>query len=425
MIAYVAAGLPLRRILYNETWSLAFYLSFVIRFIVAFWSFWVLVGALPALALWAGDSGWIVALVMGAALMLLAARQTETIRWVIGTRPITDEAIRARFDRLVAASGRAAPHFEVVDLKGGSVANAFALPSLGTGAVVFTAPLVERLDADETDAICAHELAHLEYYNARRLRQRRLVSRSLVAGGALLTPFLQYLIPPVVGFACAGWPVVVLMAIAVRSLDQQKHESASDLRAIALTGNTEALVRALVKVHAIARVPRRWDADIERSMSHPSLKQRIQDIRAAVATPPALLGDASGFESADGAARVVFGNESLEWIEGASASYRLRYDRLTELRIAVTRTGETSLLAADRTGHRWQMLVRADEVTRIQAVPSHGVHGSLRRQWPSTFAERPIDRSAHHAARCPRHDPHRPGRPDADADRGRWRVVHR
>src|SRR6185436_5539026 len=34
-IAYVAAGLPLRRVLYNETWSLAFYLSFVVRFFLA------------------------------------------------------------------------------------------------------------------------------------------------------------------------------------------------------------------------------------------------------------------------------------------------------------------------------------------------------------------------------------------------------
>ena len=56
--AYVAAGLPLRRILYNETWSLAFYLSFVIRFFLAGWSFWLLVCALPVFTLWAGDRGW-------------------------------------------------------------------------------------------------------------------------------------------------------------------------------------------------------------------------------------------------------------------------------------------------------------------------------------------------------------------------------
>ena len=49
-IAYLAAGLPLRGILYNETWSLASYLSFTICFFIAGWSFWLLVCSLPALA---------------------------------------------------------------------------------------------------------------------------------------------------------------------------------------------------------------------------------------------------------------------------------------------------------------------------------------------------------------------------------------
>src|SRR5262249_10780912 len=186
--------------------------------------------------------------------------------------------------------------------------------------------------------------------------------------GALLTPFVQRLIPSLAWLACAAWPAVVLSVIASLMKDRQKRESASDLRAVALTGNPEALVRALVKIHAIARVPRRWDADLERHMSHPSLKRRIQDIRAAAGTAPAALGDSAAFESVDGGARVVFAAEGLEWREGAWVSYRVRSDRLSELRIAVTRTGETNLLAADRAGHRWQMPVRVDDVARIQAI---------------------------------------------------------
>jgi len=368
VIAYCSAGLPLRRILYNETWSLRIYLSFVIRFFVAGWSFWILVSALPAVALLGDERAWIVALILGAGLMLLAGRQTEVIRWVIGARPILDEAIRARFDRLVTAAGIAPPHLEFVDLKGGSVANAFAASSLRRSAVIFTGPLLQRLDADESDSICAHELAHIEYHNPKRLRRQRLVSRSLVAGGALLGPLLQQLVPSFASLACLMWPCVVLIALLILVHDRQKHETASDLRAIALTGNPEALVRALVKLHAIARVPRRWDADLERHMSHPSLKRRIQDIRAAAGTTPAALGDTSVFESADGAARVVFHDETLEWNEGASASYRLRYDRLSELRIEATPSRDTRLVAADRAGHRWQMPIRLDDVPRIQAV---------------------------------------------------------
>ena len=57
LVAYQAAALPLRRVLYNETWSVAVYLSFVIRFFIAFWTFWILVCALPALAFWAVAQG--------------------------------------------------------------------------------------------------------------------------------------------------------------------------------------------------------------------------------------------------------------------------------------------------------------------------------------------------------------------------------
>src|SRR5215471_18293362 len=55
ILAYYAAALPLRRVLYSETWSVPAYLSLVIRFFIAFWSFWLLACALPALALSAGE----------------------------------------------------------------------------------------------------------------------------------------------------------------------------------------------------------------------------------------------------------------------------------------------------------------------------------------------------------------------------------
>ena len=124
VIAYCAAGFPLRRLLYGETWSLPVYLSFVVRFFIACWSFWTLVCALPALALWADSRAWIVAVAVGGSLLLLSARQTKFIRWVMRARPVADDALRSRFARLVTAAGIAPPHFECVDLRGGSIANA-------------------------------------------------------------------------------------------------------------------------------------------------------------------------------------------------------------------------------------------------------------------------------------------------------------
>ena len=382
IVALAAARLPLRRFLYGETWSLAVYLSFVVRFFLAFWSFWLLVCLLPSLALWAGGAAWIVATAMGVALLLLASWQAEWIRWLMRARPIADEAVRSRFDRLVSAAGLAAPHFRYVDLRGGCVANAIAVSSLRRSAVIVTGPLLERLDTDETDAICAHELAHLEHHNPRRLRRVRLMSRALITGGALLTPLVHMVAPSIAGLACIAWPAVALFTIAVLVRDRQQQETASDVRAIAITGNPEALVRALVKLHAIARVPRRWDADLERHLSHPSLKRRIQSIRAAAGTPAAALGDTAVFESADGTARAVFGGDSLEWIDGASASYRLGYDRLSDLRVAASGANGTRLVAADRADRsagrsrgdtrrrRWSPLDVAGTGSRTAVSPS-------------------------------------------------------
>jgi hypothetical protein len=178
---------------------------------------------------------------MAGGLTIFAGHQTEVIRWLVGAKPIADQPLRARFDRLAAAAGLPSPHFELIDLTGGSFANALALASLERGAVVFTSPLLERLDPDETDAICAHELAHLEYHNTRRLRRQRRICRSLVVGGAVLTPVVKLLVPSVLWLACTAWPLVVLIAIAVLVHDRQKHETASDLRACALTGNPRTL----------------------------------------------------------------------------------------------------------------------------------------------------------------------------------------
>jgi len=49
------------------------------------------------------------------------------------------------------------------------VVNAFALASVLTPGVAFTGALAKALDPDEQAAVFAHEVAHLEYFNRRRL----------------------------------------------------------------------------------------------------------------------------------------------------------------------------------------------------------------------------------------------------------------
>src|SRR6185369_6571792 len=113
---------------------------------------------------------------------------------------------------------------------------------------------------------------------------------------------------------------------------RQKHETESDLRAAELTGDPEAVIRALTKIHAFARLPRRYDAEFERHTTHPSLARRIQAIRTAGGTALAAIDESAVFAGAQGDS-VTFHDRQLEWRDGGSSARTLEYGELVELRI--------------------------------------------------------------------------------------------
>ena len=162
--------------------------------------------------------------------------------------------------------------------------------------MIFTDTLLARLTGNEAAAICAHELAHLEYYNIARLRRVHAVNYILILGAAAAAPLTRLWsgsseLGPIIWL----WPSAVLIALVVRARHRQKNETISDLRAVALTGDGEALAGALATLHAVARVPRRWDQQRERASTHPSLARRIRDIRAAAGIAAATLTPSAGF----------------------------------------------------------------------------------------------------------------------------------
>ena len=165
-----------------------------------------------------------------------------------------------------------------------------------------------------------------------------------------------------------AWPGALLVVFVARARNRQQHETASDLRAVALTGDPEALVRGLTKLHAIARMPRRWDLQFERHATHPSLARRIKAIREAAGRPPATLGEAAAFNAADGKTSVIFRDDRVEWNEQALAQHIIQYAHLTELRLDVRRAGTPRLVAVDRSGHRWELPLLDEDVARAQAV---------------------------------------------------------
>jgi len=367
-VARVAAAYPARRILFQETWSLGAYLSFFLRLIAAGYGFWMLLSFAPVLAqlappryVWAAD------LAIVALLVVWNVRYADVMRGLMRATAIDDPALTARFERLVAASGIEMPRFERVVLHGGMFVNAVALPSLRRSSVIFTDTLISRFDADEVTAIAAHEVAHLEHYNPRRLRRTAMLNYAMIAGAGA-APIVGALLPAAGGIVPYVWPAIVFVLLLGRTHQRQQQETASDLRAVALTGDGEALVRALTRVHTMARVPRRWAANVERQATHPSLARRIKAIREAANCPPAALGDAAAFTSADGAASVVFNADRIEWNETSAARFAIEYAHLNELRVDVRRPAAARLVAVDRAGRRWELPLAAADLARAQAV---------------------------------------------------------
>jgi Zn-dependent protease with chaperone function len=366
LVSRAAAGFGFRRRVYEETWSFPSMVWFSTRLIAAFSGFHLALVTLPLLVLANVDAHvWPVAAATAAVLVAWSYWYAPLFRFLLQTRPITEPRLAAAFDALVQRAGIRPPAFEAIDTRGGAFTNAFALPSLHRSSVVFTSPLLERLDADEIVASAAHELAHLEYYAPRRLRQYRIVQWTLIAIGT----FGLRLSPSATPYwvEAAVWLLVAAFTLGWQVRKRQQNETESDRRAVALTGTPDALARGLSRINAFARLPRRWDAAFERRATHPSLARRIRDIYAAAGAAPAAMSGAAEFASATEQTRVVFEPAHLQWTTGG-AEYRLPYDGLSELRVVAHRGGAAALVAADREGRRWKMPLDSADVLRIQQV---------------------------------------------------------
>jgi Zn-dependent protease with chaperone function len=367
LLLRLVAGYPIRRALFGETWSLTGYVSFFLRLIVAIYGLWIAIALLPALIANTGRWHWAAALALAAILVAWNGRTASVVRWILRVEPISRPELVGRFTAMANATTVPVPRFEVVKLRGGVLANAVALPSPRAASVVFTDTLFEELSEDEAAAICAHELAHLEYYSPTRVRRMQYVTTAAIIAGALVVPVSHALALSVVSLATA-WYVAVFGLAAWRARHRQRHETASDLRAMALCGDAEALVRALTKLHTLGRVPRRLDPQFERQATHPSLARRIRDIRRASGTRPSALEENATFVAPERSTTVTFSASHVQWSEGDAAIHTLTYRHLVEARIAAPPSGPARLVVVERGGRRWTMALDAGDLARAQAV---------------------------------------------------------
>jgi Zn-dependent protease with chaperone function len=382
-LATQAAGFPSRRAILGESWGLRAYLGHVVRVTVAGFGFWLLLAFTPALIPDLGPARWPMAAVLALTLLAWQERYTDAFLALTRATPLQRPDLAPRLAEVASRARVPAPWLGRIGAPGGRWANAFALPSLRGSTVLFTDTLLDQFTPDETAAVFAHELAHLEHHHRRRLQAGRVVLWAAVAVATLAIPL---------GRAALGvegsrldwvWAVVVLLSLALYGTQHRAHEAESDSRAVTLSGNSEALVRALIKLHALARLPRRWDPDMERRATHPSLAHRIQAIRVAGGVVATGLEQPVVLRSTEEGRRVVLDQGRIHWLEGvppassgdaaavreqATSVLSVPYAQLTELRLRAALGGPARLMAADLAGRTWSLPLEAADIAPAQAA---------------------------------------------------------
>jgi len=166
LLAAQIGGFPARKVLYEETWSIAEYLGQVLRLLVAWGGFWILLTASPEIVLAAGRYGWLTALALGTILCAWNARYAEVFGRVAGASPLIRPDLHLRFNGILEYTRLpSSPRLLRFGSPRGRLANALALPALRGSMVLCGETLLEVLEPEEITAIFAHEVAHLEYFD--------------------------------------------------------------------------------------------------------------------------------------------------------------------------------------------------------------------------------------------------------------------
>src|SRR5690242_14807562 len=188
----IAAAYPLRTRLLGETWGVGAYLWRTAASIAGGFGFWIALAYVPSVVQRIVESvgmtrAWLVLVLSVAVVGLLFAWEAWYPRlwiWAHAGERLTSPELTARFDEVVRKAGTIVPAIYRVGPKGSRFVNAVALPSVRRPSIALGNALLDLLDADETVAIFAHEVAHFDHFTPRRMRQARLLNRALIVIGA-------------------------------------------------------------------------------------------------------------------------------------------------------------------------------------------------------------------------------------------------
>ena len=364
-----------RRVLLDERWGLGTYLSWLLRLGIAWLGFWFLLMLAPTLIAAAGDWRWPVAWTLAVIFGLWAVRGTETFLWLVQARP---RLWRAEWQPIIDRSGAKRPLLFEMPVPGGRFVNAFAFASPKASSVVFTDSAVQLLSAREQAAVFAHEVAHLEHYARRGSRVAWAFTYGLVLTAPLGAAVALDWLPA--GRVIAAWSVLLIVGFVWSLSFRKANETESDLRALELCEDPEALVSGLTKMTIAGRMPRRWSVELEHGSSHPSLARRLHAIRRVAAIPVMPFDDTLVVATTRPGALVVLDHEGVSWVEArdpaernpeilratARSRWSVPYDELVELRVRAARWGDASLVARVRSGASRAVQIAPGEVEALQ-----------------------------------------------------------
>jgi Zn-dependent protease with chaperone function len=383
----VVGGHPLRRALGINVGGIHQQLWYSAKSVVGGLGFWILLVTTPQIvvALDPRRHVWSLGIVAAIVVVLFAWEHWSPRIWLWfhDAEPLAGESVLQHIAVVTERSGMAQPAVLKIGGAGTRLMNAFAFPHVHHPAIGMGNALVELLEPDEVAAIYAHELSHIEQYSPRRARRAHLVTRALILAAVALPLGLLWFAPSLIQWTWIAWLVVFTVALFARGRHTKHDETTSDLRAAALCGDAETVVRALIKVHVHGFIPRRWAVDFERGATHPSLARRIQSLRGegeAANARVATTDTATFLPTAREGSIVVFERTRASWFDGvpsgtsreldalrthATSARTVAWPELVELRVE-TRGGERFLKAAHRNGDSWSVPLAPDQVAATQ-----------------------------------------------------------
>lgn len=403
-LAMLLSAYPLRRALFGERLGAFEFVRYAFFSLIGQVGLWLLAAATPGLVIHlalglapddhaaafriAAWGGILCASVVG----LWQHNYSRVFLAVHRATPLRNSAppeLMARFDAVLdraAPALRRRPEVYRYGVPGAYVMNALAIPSRAHPAVALGDTLLATLSNDELTAVFAHEVAHHEEFNGKWRRRAAWAPVLIIVLIGALPALLIEGIPAGAMTISLCVPIALVFMLGRRAARRRESETRSDLRAAALTGNVEAMVSALTKLHVYSRVPRRWPHALERGATHPSLARRIQALRStadAIARPEAQLASPlTTVRSAASDQVVAFDRDRAYWFDGvpagaaldlhalrdAASSYRaIAYGDLAELRVGVA-DGARSIDATDKEGRSWQVAIAPPDVPIVQGA---------------------------------------------------------